>query len=220
MSILERVKDLISANINDVLEKAEDPQKMADEYLRQLSEQYYEARAELATAMADETRLEQKLVEQQGEVEKWQGHAETALRNGKEDLARQALQRKVQAQKLASQYEEQYRVQDEQVESLQEGLAALEARIAQTQARRDLIVAKKNRLRTQETIQTTARHVRRVTAIDKLNQLEDRVDYELLKSEAMAELEKETLENEFKELAEASEVDSELEQLKQKMGVS
>jgi phage shock protein A len=75
-------------------------------------------------------------------------------------------------------------------------------------------------LRTQETIQTTARHVRRVTAIDKLNQLEDRVDYELLKSEAMAELEKETLENEFKELAEASEVDSELEQLKQKMGVA
>lgn len=220
MSILERVKDLISANINDVLENAEDPQKMADEYLRQLSEQYYEARAELATAMADETRLEQKLVEQQGEVEKWQGHAETALRNDKEDLARQALQRKVQAQKLASQYEEQYRIQDEQVESLQEGLAALEARIAQTQARRDLIVAKKNRLRTQEIIQTTARHVRRVTAIDKLNQLEDRVDYELLKSEAMAELEKETLENEFKELAEVSEVDTELEQLKQKLGVS
>ncbi len=98
-------------------------------------------------------------------------------------------------------------------------MAALEARVAQTQARRDLIVAKQQRLRTQAAIQSTARHVRRVTAIDKLNQLEDKVDYELLKSEAMAELEKETLEHEFAKLAATSEVETELDQLKQKLGI-
>lgn len=220
MSILERITDLISANINDLLDKAEDPQKMADEYLRQLNEQYYQARADLATAMADETRWEQKVSEQQGEVEKWQAHAETALRNHRTELARQALQRKVQAQKLLQQYEEHLRAQEEQVEALEEGLAALEARIAQIRARRDLIAAKQHRLRAQAAIQSTARHIHRITALDKLSQLEDKVDYELLKSEALAELEKEALERELTKLVEAAEVEEELERLKQKLGMS
>lgn len=145
MSMLGRIGDLLSANINAMLDKAEDPEKMADEYLRQLRSQLFEAKTSVATAMADERKLQQRANKQFDEVRDWQTKAATALRNGDEELARAALQRKVQAEKLAEQYDEQYKLQADQVRQLQNGLIGLENRIAETQAKRDMIVAKKNR---------------------------------------------------------------------------
>lgn len=219
MSFLGRIKDLLSANINEMLDKAEDPEKMANEYLRQLHDQFYQAKTEVAGAMADETRLQQRLVQYQSEVEKWQGSAENALRAGKEDLAKAALVRKTQAQKLAEQYDQQYQAQSEQVDQLEEGLANLETRIAETKAKRDLIVAKKNRARTQETLQSTMQSMGRVSAMDKLDMLEGRVDDRLAQAEAMVELESSTLENQFEKLEQQSGVDAELAELKQKLGL-
>jgi len=220
MSFLGRIRDLLSANINDLLDKAEDPEKMANEYLRQLNDQFYQAKTEVAAAMADENRLQQRMVQYYAEAEKWQGNAESALRSGKEDLARAALQRKLQAEKLAKQYEQQYQAQSEQVDQLEEGLANLETRIAETKARRDLIIAKKNRARTQESLQTTIRSMGRISAMDRLDMLEDRVDDRLAHAQAMTELEGSTLEHQFRQLEQEAGVDSELEELKRKLGMS
>jgi phage shock protein A len=219
MSFLGRIKDILSANINDMLDNAEDPEKMANEYLRQLNDQYYAAKTEVASAMADETRLQQRKIQYQTEMENWQGKAESALRATKEDLAKAALQRKVQAEKLFQQYEQQYQAQSEQVDMLQEALANLETRIAETKAKRDLIIAKKNRAQTQEAIQATTRGISRVTAMDKLDMLESRIDDRLAKAEAMADLESDTLENQFRKLEAESGVNAELEELKRKLGV-
>lgn len=219
MSFLERVKDLVSSNVNDLLDKAEDPEKMANEYLRQLNDQYYEAKTQVAEAMADETRLQQKMLEAESEAETWEGNAENALRSGKEDLARKALQRKMQAQKLAEQYRQQFQAQDEQVDALEDALAILESRISETQARRDMIIAKQQRARTQEAMQTTVRTIGKISAMDKMDQLEGRVDDHLAKAEAMAELESSSLENQFEQLNTDAEVDAELAELKRKMGV-
>lgn len=219
-TIIERIQDLVSASVHDMLNKAEDPEKMADEYLRQLNDQFYQAKTEVASAMADETRLEQKWVEAKTEVARYTTLAENALRSGKEDIARQALQKKVQGQKLAEQYEQQYQAQEEQVDALQEGLATLEARIAETQAQRDLIVAKKHRAHSLETLQATARSIGRVTALDKMEQLEGQVDDRLAQAEAMSELEKSTLESQVGDIETQSAVDSEMEELKKKLGMS
>ncbi len=219
MSFLGRIKDVLSANINDMLDKAEDPEKMANEYLRQLNDQYYATKTEVASAMADETRLQQRKIQYQTEMENWQGKAESALRAAKEDLAKAALQRKMQAEKLFQQYQQQYQAQSEQVDMLQEALANLETRIAETKAKRDLIIAKKNRAQTQEAIQTTTRGISRVTAMDKLDMLESRIDDRLAKAEAMADLESDTLENQFRKLEEESGINAELEELKRKLGV-
>src|SRR5262245_50239369 len=145
MSILGRIGDLLSANINSMLDKAEDPEKMANEYLRQLTDELYEAKTNVAAAMADETKLQQKMLTFQGESDQWQNKAEAALRGGDEGLAKAALARKVQAQKMADQYKEQYTAQEQQVDALQEALANLETRIAETKAKKELIIAKKNR---------------------------------------------------------------------------
>jgi phage shock protein A len=219
MSIFGRIKDLLSANINAMLDNAGDPEKMANEYLRQLQSQLYDVKTNVASAMADETKLRQRLTSHQEEVEGWTNKAAAALRSGDEELARQALQRKVQEQKLVEQYEQQHAMQAEQVARLQEGLTQLETRIAETQAKRELIIAKQNRVQTQEALQSTMQNVSNVSALDKLDQLEGRVDDRLAQADAMAQLEGDSLENRFRKLEQDSNVDSELEELKRKLGM-
>ena len=218
MSIFSRVRDLMSANINAMLDSAEDPEKMADEYLRQLNNELYEAKTNVASAMADATKLNNKETQYSVETEQWATKAEAALRAGDEELAKAALARKVQAGKLATQYKEQSDAQDQQVEALQQALVQLETRISETRAKKELIVAKKNRAQTQEAIQRAARGIGNDNAIDKLDQLEERVDDRLAKASAMAKLEGDTLENKFRDLERDSEVDSELAELKKKLG--
>jgi phage shock protein A len=218
MSIFSRVRDLLSANINAMLDSAEDPEKMAEEYLRQLNNELYEAKTSVASAMADATRLNTKEAQYLAETEQWASKAEAALRAGNEELAKAALGRKVQAQKLAQQYTEQSDAQDKQVEALQQALVQLETRIAETRAKKELIVAKKNRAQTQEAIQRTVRGLGDVGALDKLDRLEEHVDDHLAKADAMAKLEGDTLENKFRDLERDTEVDSELAELKRKLG--
>ncbi|NTW00494.1 MAG: phage shock protein A [Oscillochloris sp.] len=220
MSILGRIKDLVSANVNSMLDKAEDPEKMANEYLRQLTNELYEARTGVAAAMADETKLEQRRIASQGEADQWQSKAEAALRAGDEALAKAALSRKVQTQKLADQYRQQEVAQEEQVSALQDALVNLETRIAEVKAKKELIIAKKNRAATQEAIQRTAASMGRISAIDKLDELEEKVDDRLAKADAMTKLEQGSLETKFRNLEKEQEVDSELAELKRKMGLS
>ncbi len=220
MSILSRITDLVSANVNSMLDKAEDPEKMANEYLRQLTNELYEARTSVAAAMADETKLEQRRISSQRETDQWQSKAEAALRAGDEGLAKAALARKVQAQKLTEQYQQQETAQEQQVTALQDALVNLETRIAEVKAKKELIIAKKNRAATQEAIQRATANMGKVSAIDKLDDLEEKVDDRLAKAEAMAKLEQGSLENKFRNLEKDQEVDSELAELKRKMGMS
>ena len=149
MSIFSRVRDLLSANINSMLDAAEDPEKMAEEYLRQLNNELYEAKTSVAAAMADATKLNTKEAQYKAETDQWASKAEAALRADNEELAKAALARKVQSGKLAQQYTEQSDAQDQQVEQLQQALVQLETRISETRAKKELIVAKKNRAQTQ-----------------------------------------------------------------------
>ena len=218
MSIFNRISDLLSANINAMLDKAEDPEKMADEYLRQLNNELYEVKANVASAMADAMKLNTKEAQHAAETEQWAVKAEAALRASDENLAKAALARKVQASKLADQYRQQSDAQDTQVEQLQQALVQLETRIAETRAKRELIIAKKNRAQTQEAIQRTARGLGNISAMDKLDQLEERVDDRLARADAMAKLESGTLESKFRDLERDQEVDAELAELKRKLG--
>ncbi|MEN9934000.1 MAG: hypothetical protein RLZZ387_579 [Chloroflexota bacterium] len=218
MSIFGRIRDLLSANINAMLDSAEDPEKMANEYLRQLANEENQVKESVAQAMADSTRLNRLEAQYMGETESWQRKAEAALKAGDEALAKAALSRKVQANKLFSEYTQQSDAQEEQVVKLQEALVSLQTRIAETRAKRDLIIAKKNRAQTQEAIQRTVRQASSISALDKLDQLEQRVDERLDRAEAMAKLEGDTLENKFRDLERDSEVDAELEELKRRMG--
>ena len=216
--MLTRIRDLVSANLNAMLDRAEDPEKMVNEYIRQLTENLNEAKISVAGAMADETKLHSKMVEFQAQTDQWQSKAAAALRAGDEDLAKQALARKLQAQKMADSYRQQYEEQDAQVEELQDALVKLESRISEARSKRELIVAKQNRAQTQEAIQRTVAGLGNITALDRLGQLEDRVDDRLARANALDQLNRGTLEARFESLEQDQELDAELSNLKQLMG--
>lgn len=218
MSLLSRIRDLASANLNAMLDKAEDPEKMVNEYMRQLQEQQYEAKTAVASSMADETKLHNKMVSFQAEADQWQSKAEAAVRASDDELAKAALGRKNSSQKMADTYRQQYEAQDEQVEQLQEALVKLESRIAEAKSKRELIIAKKNRAQTQEAIQRTVQGLGNVNAMDKLSQMEERVDDRLAQADAMAKLEGDSLDARFEDLERDSAVEDELAALKAKMG--
>ena len=216
--MLSRIRDLVSANLNAMLDRAENPELMLNEYLRQLNSNLNEAKISVASAMADETKLHHKMVEHQAQADQWQSKAQAALRAGDEELARQALARKLQTQKLADSYRQQFESQDQQVEELQDALIKLETRISEARARRELIIAKQNRAETQEAIQRTVQGLGDLSAMDRLGQLEERVDDRLARADAMDRLNRGTLEARFEVLEADQELENELANLKQLMG--
>ncbi|HET6261240.1 MAG TPA: PspA/IM30 family protein [Chloroflexia bacterium] len=218
MSILTRISTLISANINAMIDSAEDPEKMVNEYLRQMRAELSEARAATAMAMADETRLRSQYERNKAEADDWQHKAEIAVQRDQDDLARAALLRRSTAQKLTDNYKAQWESQHDQVGDLREALAKLEAKIDEAEAKRDLIVAKARRAATQEAITSALQSVQGQTADESLGRMEAVADERLARAEAMAQLQGQDLDTRFADLEAEQEVDTELASLKEKFG--
>lgn len=220
MSILTRISTLLNANINAMIDAAEDPEKMVNEYLRQMRAELSEARAATAMAMADETRLRSMYERNKTQSDEWQRKAELAVQRDQDDLAREALTRKGTAQTLTDGYQSQWESQHDQVSDLREALAKLEAKIDEAEAKRDLIVAKTRRAATQEAITSALQSVQGKTADESLTRMESQADERLARAEAMAEVTSQDLDARFTDLETERQVEDDLASLKQKFGKS
>ena len=218
MSILTRIATLISANINAMIDAAEDPEKMVNEYLRQMRAELSEARAATAMAMADETRLRSMYERHKAESEEWQHKAELAVQRDDEELAREALNRRATAQSLTDSYYTQWDSQHDQVAELREALAKLEAKIAEADAKRELIITKQRRAATQEAINTALQSVQGVNADQSLQRMEDKVDQDLARAQAQSDLAGQDMDSRFSDMERQAQVDSDLAELKKKYG--
>jgi phage shock protein A len=218
MSILTRIATLISANINAMIDSAEDPEKMVNEFLRQMRAELSEARAATAMAMADETRLRSQYERHKSEADEWQRKAEIAVQRDQDDLAREALARRATAQKLTDNYYAQWDSQHDQVGELREALAKLEAKIDEAEAKRELILAKNRRAQTQEAITSALQSVQGRTADESLGKLEAQADERLARAEAMAQLSSQDLDTRFSDLETEQQVETDLAALKEKFG--
>jgi phage shock protein A len=209
---------LISANINAMIDSAEDPEKMVEEYLRQMRSELSEARAATAMAMSDETRMRAQYERTNTEAQDWQRKAELAVQRDQDDLAREALLRRNNSQKLAENYDTQWKAQHDQVQELRTALAKLEAKISEAEAKRDLIVAKNRRAATQEAITSTMNSIQGGTADSSLGRMEAKADERLAQAQAMAELSSQDLDTRFSDLESEQQVDDDLASLKKQMG--
>jgi phage shock protein A len=218
VSILTRIATLISANINAMIDAAEDPEKMVEEFLRQMRTELSEARAATAMAMADETRLRSQYERSKNDAEDWQRKAELAVQRDDDELAREALLRRNNSQKLADTYNAQWEAQHDQVQELRSALAKLEAKISEAEAKKEQIIAKNRRAATQEAITSALQSVQGTTADSSLGRMEAVADERLAKAQAIAELSSQDLDSRFSDLESQSAVESDLADLKQKMG--
>lgn len=147
MALLERVSTLVRANLNDLIDKAEDPEKMIKQVILDMQNQLLQVKTQVAIAIADQHLLEKKQKENEDKVAEWMRKAELAVDKKQDDLARAALQRVESYRELTDNFGQQVIDQKAQVENLKTALRQLEQKLAEAQGKADLLIAQQRRAR-------------------------------------------------------------------------
>lgn len=147
MALLERVSTLIRANLNDLIDKAEDPEKMIKQVIIDMQNQLLQVKTQVAIAIADQHLLEKKHKENEDKISEWTRKAELAVGKKEDDLARAALHRVESYRELAASFAQQVTDQNAQVENLKTALRKLEQKLTEAQAKADVLMAQQRRAR-------------------------------------------------------------------------
>ncbi|MGH9501156.1 MAG: PspA/IM30 family protein [Terriglobales bacterium] len=147
MALLERVSTLVRANLNDLIDKAEHPEKMIKQVITDMHNQLLQVKTQVAIAIADQHLLEKKRKENEDKVAEWMRKAELAVDKKQDDLARVALERTESYRELTEGFAQQVIDQKAQVENLKTALRQLEQKLTEAEAKADLLIAQHRRAR-------------------------------------------------------------------------
>jgi phage shock protein A len=214
MGILDRVSQLVRANVNDMLDRAEDPEKMINQILRDMQDNIGEARKAVAAMIAQEKELEIDLAQTTKLSSEWQSKAERAITAGKDDLAREALRRKRDNDENAAVYQQQLTVQEQAVEKLKSQLTALESKYQSTLSQRDSLVARQRRAEAQKKVTSSLTTFSPLDPSADLERMERKIRQNEAQAAAQIEMHDDSLDAQFKELDYDQGVEDELEALK------
>ncbi|MGZ4818456.1 MAG: PspA/IM30 family protein [Terriglobales bacterium] len=147
MALLERVATLVRANLNDLVDKAEDPEKMIKQIILDMQNQLLQVKTQVAISIADQHLLEKRQKENTNSASDWVRRAEMAVDKKQDDLARVALERSISYKELAENFSQQVADQRVQVENLKTALLKLEQKLAEAQNKSDMLIAQHRRAR-------------------------------------------------------------------------
>ena len=223
MGILDRIRTVLKSNINALISKAEDPEKMLNQLIMDMNEQLLEAKKQVAMSIADEKKLERQMLENKSQGEDWEKKAMLAVKAGKDDLAKEALVRKQEYDGYASSFQKEFESQHAAVEQLKDALRQLSAKIEEASRKKNLLIARAKRAEAQKQIQQTMGSLSATSSFDTFDRMAEKVDQIEAEADAMKELASVTadqkLEDKFKELESSdASADKLLEDLKAKMG--
>ncbi|MDP8923830.1 MAG: PspA/IM30 family protein [Chloroflexota bacterium] len=214
MGLLDRMSTLVRSNLNDLLDRAEDPEKMIRQLLMDMNNQMIQAKTQVAASIADEKRLQARAREAQQQADEWQRKAELAIEKGDDNLAKQALLRRNTYAQTAAGLEEQWQAHSAQVQALKDGLRQLQAKIDEAEAKKELLIARSRSAKAQETMHKTLTGIRGVGTMGEFDRLERRVEEQEARAAAYTELGTDTLDQQFAALEQESDLDRQLRELK------
>lgn len=215
MALFDRIARLFKSNVNDMIDKAEDPEKMVKQIVEELNQDLLQVKTQVASSIATEKQLYTKYQQFQNDADKWAQKAELAVDKGADDLAREALQRKVNAQQAADGFRVQWEDQKKSVAVLKDNLGKLESKIAEYATKKDLLVARHRRADAEKRIQQTMSRTGTNSALGAFERMEAKVLDNESQAAAYGELNSDSLESRFEALGTGSAaVDDELAQLK------
>jgi phage shock protein A len=191
MALLERVATLVRANLNDLLDRAENPEKMLKQVILDMENQFMQVKTQVAIALADLHLLQKKKNENLAKHSEWMNKAELAVDKSDDELARAALDRAISFQQLAENFDQQIADQESQVESLKSALKRLDVKLAEARAKSELLVVKHRRARSANRL-TDAEH-----APSSANQLFDRINFKVAREETLAQAKAELFGNDI-----------------------
>lgn len=224
MSFFARLGTLLRANINDLISRAEDPEKILNQLILDMREQMTEAKKQVAQAIADEKRLHKQVENQETEAREWERKAMLAVRAGRDDLAVEALNRKTQADALVDEYRKQWTMHKAATDKLRSALLQLQNKIDEAGRKKELLIARKRRAEAQKRIQETMKGFGDTSAFDAFDRMAKKVETMEAEAEAAAEINEELtggdLRDRFRDLEADHGASEALLALKQKMGLA
>ncbi len=223
MSIFSKISTLFRSNINDLIARAENPEKMLNQIILDMRDQLAKAKREVAAAIADERKLRSQLEDEMKQARDWEKRAMLAVREGRDDLAKQALLRHQEHGDRAHALEQTWQGQAEETEKLKGSLKQLNDKIEEAKRKRNLLIAKQKRAQAQKRIHETMSGLSDTSAFDAFNRMAEKIEESERRSLASAEVSEaltgDTLEDEFSRLETGDNMDSRLLALKQEMGL-
>ncbi|HEY9612303.1 PspA/IM30 family protein [Allocoleopsis sp.] len=214
MGLFDRLSRVVRANLNDMVSKAEDPEKILEQAIIDMQEDLIQLRQAVARAIATQKRTEQQYNKNQSEANNWQNRAQLALSKGDENLAREALLRKKAVAEAAATQKTMLEQQTTQVDSLKKNLIALESKISEAKTKKDMLKSRAAAAKANEQLQGTIGRLGTGSAMAAFERMEDKVLELEARSQAGYELAGNNLEAQFAQLEGGSDVDDELAQMK------
>ncbi|HEV2568660.1 phage shock protein PspA [Sphingomonas sp.] len=217
MGIFSRTRDIIAANMTDLLDRAEDPAKMIRMIILEMEETLVEVRASAARTIADQKEMRRHIAKLDKLQESWDEKAELALSKGREDLAKAALLEKRKAADMADQLKAEIEVLDDALQASEADIAKLQSKLREARARQNTIMTRLESAHNRMKLREAYSGARVEDAFSRFEVLERRVDLAEGRADAAGMGEPKTLEDQFAELRSSDQVDEELEALKARL---
>lgn len=220
MAIFQRLGDLLKSNINDLLDKAEDPEKMVKQIIIDMEKELEKCTETLGEAMGSQRQIKKQLEKAQADSKSWEDKARLALKNDNQDLAKQALAKKVNADKQAVEYQKMYDECTAQVDTIKGQVDALKIKLDEARSRQSTLIARSKMADTQKAMAKTLGNMDSSSAFNKLDKMEERIENKEAQAQAFSDLAgSDNKADPFKELEANSAVDDELARLKAEMNL-
>ena len=221
MGIFSRTRDIIAANFNDMLDKADDPQKMIRMIILEMEETLVEVRARAARTIADQKEMHRHTVKLDKLQADWSEKAQLAISKDREDLARAALVEKKKAVDMSEQLKQEIAVLDDALRAYEQDIQKLQNRLREARSRQTAIAARLESAENRVKLRSLMTNERVDDALSRFDQLERRVDYAEGRADALSiadKSDKPSLADEIAALEGADAIDDELEQMKKALG--
>jgi phage shock protein A len=224
VGIFARLASLIKSNLNDLISRSEDPEKMLNQVVLDMQNQLIEAKKQVAVSIADEKRLAKQAEQEAANAAEWERRAMLAIKAGDDNLAKEALARKKEHDQLATTLKDQWSKQKGAVESLKSALRMLNAKIEEAKRKKNILIARKKRAEAQKAIQETMAGLNNASAFETFDRMANQIDKIEAEAEAQTELANEytgdALAHQFQKLEVSAGADDDLAALKRKMGLA
>jgi phage shock protein A len=226
MGIFDRLATLLKSNINDLISRAEDPEKMLDQIVVDMSNQLARAKQQVAAAIADEKRLKDQAEAEYKASADWEAKAMLAVKEGRDDLAKQALVRQAEHEEHGRTLETTWQAHQLETEKLKNSLRDLNDKIQEAKRKKNLLLARQRRAQAQQKISETMSSMSEKSAFEAFARMEEKITSNERMIKASSEIDEEfsgdRLSHDFKRLEKSvgsASADQQLAALKQKMGL-
>jgi len=216
MGLLERVSTLVRANLNDLIDRAENPSKMIKQVILDMENQLLQVKTQVAISIADQHMLEKKQAESEAKAAEWLRKAELAVEKGQDDLARAALERHKSSERTSESFKQQVEDQRAQVATLKAALGKLEQKLAEAQSKSDMLLAQHRRARALGRASDAQIAIGGRSTIRTFERMKEKVTVQEAVSQAKADMVIDDVDDRFTQLERDDEIDRLLADLKAK----